>query len=176
MKVLLHICCGPCASACLERLRSEGHEVSLFFSNANIAPEEEKGRRLAAAVKLAAATDCELVADTSVTHEEWLGKVAAGYETSPEGGDRCRRCFEFNLRRAAAYAEENGFDAFTTSLTVSPHKRSETVFEAGRAAGGEKFMEANFKKKDGFRRSLELSASYELYRQSYCGCEFSMRK
>lgn len=175
MKILLHMCCGPCASACLERLRGEGHDVNLFFSNANIAPEEEYQKRLETAKKLADSTDCKIVEDKGVTHAEWLRNVANGFEQCKEGGDRCRRCFEFNLRRAAAYASENGYDAFTTSLTVSPHKRSETVFEAGKSAGGDKFLEENFKKKDGFKRSLELSAQFGLYRQSYCGCEFSLR-
>ena len=175
-KILLHICCGPCASACVERLRGEGHDVTLFFSNANIAPKEEYARRLEAAGQLADAVGAPLVEDAGVTHDDWLEQVARGFEAAPEGGSRCRRCFAFNLARAAAYAEAHGFEKFTTSLTVSPHKRSETVFEAGREVGGGAFAEENFKKRDGFRRSLELSAQYGLYRQNYCGCEFSRRQ
>ena len=174
-KVLLHICCGPCASACVERLRGEGHDVTLFFSNANIAPKEEYARRLEAAGQLADAVGAPLVEDAGVTHDDWLEQVARGFEAAPEGGSRCRRCFAFNLARAARHAAENGFDAFTTSLTVSPHKRSATVFEAGREAGGDRFMEEDFKKRDGFRRSIELAKLYGLYRQDYCGCEFSRR-
>ena len=175
-KILLHICCGPCASACVERLKAAGHEVTMFFSNANIAPEGECDKRFEAAQTLAAATGTEIVRDTEVTHAEWLERVARGFEQEPEGGARCRRCFEFNLARAAKFARENGFDKFTTSLTVSPHKRSATVFEAGHAAGGDAFAEENFKKRNGFKRSLELSEQYGLYRQSYCGCEFSRRE
>lgn len=174
-KVLLHICCGPCASACVERLRTLGHEVVLYFSNANIAPAGEYEKRLEAARQLASATGTELVEDRGASHGEWLDVVAKGFEDEPEGGARCRRCFAFNLARAAKYAAERGFDKVTTSLTVSPHKRSATVFEAGRTACGAAFLEENFKKRDGFRRSLELSAEYGLYRQAYCGCEFSLR-
>ena len=174
-KILLHICCGPCASACIERLREEGFDVTLFFSNANIAPQEEYEHRRETAKRLAEFTDTPFIEDAGASHAEWLEKVAKGFENEPEGGARCRRCFAFNLARAAAYAKAHGFEKFTTSLTVSPHKRSETVFEAGREVGGGAFAEENFKKRDGFRRSLELSAQYGLYRQNYCGCEFSHR-
>lgn len=169
------MCCGPCASACLERLRAEGHEVSLFFSNANIAPEDEYKRRFDTACKLASATNTPIVEDSGVSHQEWLKEVASGLESEREGGERCKRCFAFNLRRAAEFARENGFDEFTTSLTVSPHKRSALVFEAGKEAGGEAFLAEDFKKRNGFLRSIELSEAMELYRQDYCGCEFSLR-
>lgn len=174
-KILLHTCCGPCASACIERLREEGFDVTLFFSNANIAPQEEYARRRDTARHLAELTGAGFVEDEEASHNEWLETVAKGFEGEPEGGTRCRRCFEFNLARAAAYAKGHGFGKFTTSLTVSPHKRSATVFEAGREAGGEAFAEMDFKKRDGFRRSVALAAEYGLYRQSYCGCEYSMR-
>jgi predicted adenine nucleotide alpha hydrolase (AANH) superfamily ATPase len=174
-KILLHICCGPCASACIERLRHEGFDVTLFFSNANIAPRDEYELRRDTARRLAEITEADFVEDTDASHQEWLENVAKGLEGEPEGGARCRRCFAFNMSRAAAYAKENGFEKFTTSLTVSPHKRSATVFEAGREAGGEAFAEIDFKKRDGFKRSVTLAAEYGLYRQSYCGCEFSLR-
>lgn len=178
--ILLHACCGPCASACVERLRREGRRPTIFFSNANIAPDVEYARRLDSARKLADAMGVEFVEDDGVTHGEWLEKVAKGYESEPEGGERCRRCFAFNLARAAAFASANGFDEFTTSLTVSPHKRSATVFEAGRAAaagegGAAAFAEFDFKKADGFLRSIALAREFGLYRQTWCGCEFSRR-
>ncbi len=172
-KILLHICCGPCATACIERLKEQGHEVTLFFCNPNIAPNTEYKRRLDAAKALAEAISVPLTEDYTVTHDDWLNGAANGFEAEPEGGKRCQRCFEFNLSRAAEYAEENGFEFFTTSLTVSPHKRSEMVFSAGKKVGGEKFFEENFKKRDGFKRSLVLTEKYGLYRQTYCGCEFS---
>lgn len=174
-RILLHMCCGPCASACLERLRAEGHEVTLFFSNANIAPDSEYRRRFSAADKLATATNTPLVEDSEVSHAEWLKEVASGLEDEPEGGERCRRCFAFNLKRAASFAKDNGYDIFTTSLTVSPHKRSALVFMVGREVGGDTFLEEDFKKRNGFLRSIELSEALGLYRQDYCGCEFSLR-
>lgn len=172
-RVLLHACCGPCSSACIERLRDEGKEVTVFYSDANIAPASEYRRRRDNARKLAEEMGVPFVEDTGADHGDWLEKVAKGLEDAPEGGARCRRCFEYNLRRTAAYAEARGFPLFTTSLTVSPHKRSELVFEAGRAAGGDRFLAEDFKKKEGFKRSVVLAKEHGLYRQRFCGCEFS---
>lgn len=174
--LLLHVCCGPCASACVERLVEEGRKPVLFFSNANIAPREEYLRRRDAARFLAEHDGLEFVEDTAASHDEWLEKVAKGYEDAPEGGERCRRCFEFSLSRAADFADSAKFKAVATSLTVSPHKRSATVFEAGHAATSghaATFEEYDFKKKGGFLRSVERAKELGLYRQHYCGCEFS---
>jgi len=200
MKVLLHSCCGPCASACVPRLKEFGHDVTMLFANSNISDEEEFEKRKAAAQQLA---DADGVALESLPydHGEWLREVAAGYENEPEKGARCERCFRYNLAKTAAFAAAHGFDAFTTSLTVSPHKVSEQVFEAGLAAEAEvkgkgegeqrrnndsivqpstsslrpRFLEENFKKHEGFKRSLSRSAELGLYRQSWCGCEFSKK-
>ncbi|MBR0055716.1 MAG: epoxyqueuosine reductase QueH, partial [Kiritimatiellae bacterium] len=173
--ILLHTCCGPCASACAERLKGEGRRPTLFFSNANIAPEEEYARRREAARRLAEVFGLDFIEDTGASHKDWLASVARGLEDAPEGGERCCRCFEFSLSRAAAFAAAQGFPEFTTSLTVSPHKRSATVFDAGRAAAasaqGAAFAEYDFKKHDGFRRSVALARELGLYRQDYCGCE-----
>jgi predicted adenine nucleotide alpha hydrolase (AANH) superfamily ATPase len=169
-KILLHVCCGPCAAHCVEVLRKE-YEVTLFFSNSNIVPEQEYRRRLGAARELAGAARLPLVEDV-YEHDMWLEHVR-GCEAEPEGGRRCAKCFEYNLGRAAAYARETGFDAFTTTLTVSPHKDSATIFRTGMEQG--RFLPVNFKKNDGFKRSSELSREYGLYRQSYCGCEFCRR-
>ena len=171
MKVALHVCCGPCASACVPALRDLGNEVSLFFSNSNIDTEAEFEKRLANARKLAEADGVELVAD-SYDHEDWLEKVAKGFEDAPEKGARCARCFRYSLARTAAWAAERGYEAFTTSLTVSPHKPSEKVFAA---SDDPRFMRENFKKRDGFMLSVRRSAELGLYRQPYCGCEFSRR-
>ena len=189
MKVALHVCCGPCASACVPALHDHGNEVVLFFSNSNIDTEEEFEKRLANARKLAEAEGVEIVAD-AYDHADWLEKVAKGLEDAPEKGARCAKCFRYNLARAAAWAAEHGCEAFTTSLTVSPHKVSAMVFAAGedaaweasaKACGGSaaaapKFLPVDFKKKDGFLRSLRRAAELGLYRQSYCGCEFSRRQ
>ena len=188
MKVALHVCCGPCASACVSALRDLGNEVVLFFSNSNIDTEEEFERRLANAQKLAEAEGVEIVAD-AYDHADWLEKVAKGLEDAPEKGARCAKCFRYNLARTAAWAAAHGCEAFTTSLTVSPHKVSRMVFEAGAdaawtvsakdcggsAAAAPEFLPVDFKKKDGFLRSLRRAAELALYRQSYCGCEFSRR-
>ena len=160
--------------------------MALFFSNSNIDTRDEFEKRLAAARRLAGADGVEMFVD-EYNHADWLEKVAAGCEDEPEKGARCARCFRYSLERAARYAAEHGFEAFTTSLTVSPHKVSPMVFAAGMDAawavstaecGGvsapaPQFLEVDFKKHDGFLLSLRRSAELELYRQGYCGCEFS---
>ena len=171
MKVVLHSCCGPCASACVPRLRERGDAVTMFFSNSNIDSREEYERRLAAARKLAAAEGVELVAD-AYDHETWLREVAAGCEDAPEKGVRCERCYRYNLARTAAFAAANGFDGFTTSLTVSPHKPSAKIFAA---SDDPRFLHEDFKKREGFKLSVRRAAELGLYRQAYCGCEFSRR-
>jgi predicted adenine nucleotide alpha hydrolase (AANH) superfamily ATPase len=153
------------------RLRGEGHDVTMFYSNSNIDTPEEFEKRLAAAKTLAEADSVELVAD-GYDHGSWLREVAAGLENAPEKGARCEKCFRFNLARTARYAAEHGFDAFATSLTVSPHKVSSRIFEASEDG---RFLKADFKKRDGFKESLKRSSELGLYRQGYCGCEFSRK-
>jgi len=153
--------------------------VTLFFSNCNLDTAAEYERRLAAARTLGAADGVAVVAD-AYDHAAWRAEVAAGHEEAPEKGARCARCFRYSLARTAAYAAAHGFDAFASSLTVSPHKVSSMVFAAGRDAaasvpGAPAFLEADFKKRDGFLLSRRRSAELGLYRQDYCGCEFSRR-
>jgi len=167
-RVLLHTCCGPCAAHCAAELMRDS-DVTLFFSNSNIHPRAEYERRLEQARKLAGILRVPLVEDP-YDHESWL-RAVAGLESQPEKGARCAACFEFSLGRTAGYASANGFSAFTTTLSVSPHKHSPTLFSVGGAHAG--FVAVDFKKRDGFRRSMELAARYGLYRQDYCGCEFS---
>lgn len=171
-RLLLHVCCAPCSMHCIETIKKD-YDLVLFFSNSNIWPEEEYKKRLGNARKIADAYSIELVED-DYNHKAWLEHIK-GFESEPEGGKRCAKCFEFNLRRAAEYAEKNSFDYFTTTLTISPHKDSKTIFEIGKRLS-DRFFEMDFKKKDGFSHSTELSKKLNLYRQSYCGCEFSMRK
>ncbi len=161
-----------CAAACAERLRAEGLEPVLFFSNSNIAPREEYDLRLNAARQLAAARDLELIED-KYDHAAWL-KAIEGYEEEPEKGKRCERCFDFSFGRTAAYVREHGYEGFTSTLTVSPHKVSRMVFAAGKKYP--EFIDHDFKKKDGFRRSQILSRELGLYHQHYCGCEFSLKE
>lgn len=174
--VLLHVCCGPCASHCVPELKAAGRTPVLFFSNSNLDSREEYERRLAAAKRLAEAEGVRLVADP-YDPAAWE-RAVAGLEGEPEGGARCDRCFRFNLGRAAAAAAAGGFAAFSTSLTVSPHKNSARVFAAGRDAaagtpGAPPLLETDFKKKDGFLDSVRRARALGLYRQSYCGCRFS---
>ena len=156
-------------------LLSAGDDVSLLFANSNIDTREEFEKRLREAEKLAAA-DGVTIAALPYDHEEWLREVAAGYEHEPEKGERCARCFRYNLGKAAEYARANGFDAFATSLTVSPHKASPTIFSAAEdaaKASGSHFAPWDFKRGGGYARSVARAAELGLYRQSYCGCEFS---
>lgn len=184
--ILLHACCGPCLTHCVEFLRSQEYEPTIFFSDSNIMPLEEYQRRRDAARDYAVKAKVEFIED-AYDNERWLASIK-GLEDEPEGGKRCAACFRHNLRRAADYACEQGFAEITSTLTVSPHKRSIMVFEAGeamtQAAAAQhpdlstppKFVSFDFKKKNGFLNSLRLAALYDLYRQTYCGCSFSRRK
>lgn len=187
--VLLHTCCGPCASASLERLVREGCRTVLYYSNSNICSPEEYEKRLESVRILAGQTGSELIIDP-YDHETWLEGVA-GFEEEPEGGRRCARCFRFSLSRTFIKAQELGVRHFSTTLTISPHKNSRLIFSVGREiagqpgkpaavkrhgmAAGPLFLEIDFKKQGGFQRSVELSKEYGLYRQDFCGCEFSLR-
>jgi hypothetical protein len=184
-KILLHACCGPCSTHCVETLRAQDYEPTLFYSNSNIMPVEEYRRRLDAIRLFSKAADVDLIEDAH-DNDAWLGAVR-GLEEEKEGGMRCSLCFRYNLGRAADYAVKHGFAEFTTSLTVSPHKRSAQVFEAGDSAAAQvaaahselsdipQFMHVDFKKNNGFLNSKRLSEQYGLYRQTYCGCVFSMK-
>ena len=170
-KILLHCCCAVCASSCIERLLREGFSVTLFFSNSNIAPKEEYDRRLDAMRKLAGITGLELIED-DYDHAAWR-RAVSGLEAEPERGKRCPECFRYSLTRTSERAAALGIDRFTTSLTVSPLKDSRTIFAVGNAFPG--FEAIDFKKRDGYLRSGILAREYGLYRQQYCGCEFSFR-
>ena len=170
-RVLLHACCGPCASHAVEELRLGGHDVTILFANANLAPPGEFERRLAATRQLAEYLAVPLLVDPP-DHVAWLGAVQ-GLEREPEGGARCRACFRYNLGRAASWLSRTGCDTFTTSLTISPLKRTADVLAAGQAAGGSQFLPIDFSRNNGFQRSVALSKKIGLYRQRDCGCEFS---
>ena len=149
-----------------------GREVTMLFANSNIDTKEEFDKRLREAEKLAAVDGVKIVA-LPYDHAEWMREVAAGYEHEPEKGARCARCFRYNLTKAAEYAKAHGFDEFTTSLTVSPHKVSAMIFSA---LDDPMFLKTDFKKKEGFKLSVRRTEELGLYRQSYCGCEFSKRE
>lgn len=175
MNVLLHTCCAPCASHCVHVLRAAGHAVTLFFSNANLSPESEYRRRLDAVHTLSARFDVPVIVDVT-SHDDWLQEVAAGFEAEPEKGARCTRCFGYSLNRTYQAMQARGFDGFTTSLTISPHKSSSRIFEVGRHLAEKHFLAIDFKKNNGFQHSMRLAVELGLYRQRTCGCEFSVSR
>lgn len=173
MKVLLHICCSVCATSVIERLRSEGHDVVGLFYNPNIHPHEEYQKRLAEAKKVAEQMNFELV-EGEYNTLDWF-RLTDSYKNAPEGEKRCNICFEMRLKYTWKYLRSKNFDMFTTTLTVSPHKKSSKINEIGQNIGNSLFLAADFKKKDGFNRAIQLAKEMNLYHQHYCGCKYSMK-
>lgn len=179
-KLLIHSCCAPCSSYVLEYL-SQYFDITIFYFNPNIYPEGEYIRRVEEQKQLIQAMP--LASKVSFRQGEYQPldyyQAIKGLEKEPEGGDRCFVCYELRLREAAMLAKEGGYDYFTTTLSISPHKKSEKLNEIGRklaAEYGVAYLPSDFKKKNGYKRSIELSKEYNLYRQDYCGCVFSMRE
>jgi len=173
MNIVLHICCGVCAAGVAERLLAEGHDILGLFYNPNIHPTHEYQKRLEAARMVAKGLGFPLV-DAPYTPQAWL-KETKGLEDEPEGGKRCPVCFRLRLEQTHIYMQEHGYDAFASTLTVSPHKDAEAINRIGREIGGEGFLARDFKKQDGFHRAIELAKKWGLYRQNYCGCLYSRR-
>ena len=175
-KLLLHSCCGPCSSAVLERL-AEHFEVTVLYYNPNIEPEEEYRHRLSEQERLLSLLPDRIPLLKCAYDHEAFNAFAPQMADEPEGGARCLACFALRLNYTAAQAKKHGFEYFTTTLSVSPHKNADNVNRIGAEAGektGVKYLFADFKKRNGYLRSLELSREYELYRQNYCGCKYSM--
>ena len=176
-RVLLHSCCGPCSSAVLEYL-TQYFDVTLLWYNPNIYPREEFDRRFKTQVELI--EKMGLAEKVSVLAEPWKSEDyyarIKGLEDEPEGGRRCEACFRLRLIEAARLAKHYGFDYFCTTLTLSRHKDADLINrlgeEIGRAAGVS-WLPSDFKKRVGYKRSIELSRQYGLYRQEYCGCLYS---
>lgn len=173
MKVLLHVCCGVCAAGVVERLTSEGHEVIGLFYNPNIHPTEEYHRRLEVANRVAEEFGFPLIVSL-YEPDEWF-QEAEPLAAEPEGGKRCEACFQLRLQKACDYMVEQQADAFTTTLTIGPQKSADIINRIGRDIGGERFLVRDFKKKAGFQRAMELAKQWQLYRQDYCGCIYSIR-
>ena len=176
-RLLLHSCCAPCSSYVLEYL-SDYFEITVFYYNPNIYPESEYTKRLL--------EQQQLISDMRFRHpvsflaghydKDKFYDTVRGLEHVKEGGERCFKCYELRLREAAKIALQGGFDYFTTTLTISPMKNAEKLNSIGRMVSeeyGVKYLESDFKKKNGYKRSIELSKEYGLYRQDYCGCVFS---
>ena len=175
--LLLHSCCAPCSSYCLEYL-SQYFKITVFYYNPNIYPEEEYTKRVAEQQhfieRLPAKYPISFVEGTY--DKECFYEMARGLEDVKEGGERCFRCYELRLRKTCETAKAGGFDYFTTTLTISPLKNSVRLNEIGLKLSEEydmPYLLSDFKKKEGYKRSIELSHEYNLYRQNYCGCVYS---
>lgn len=176
-KLFLHSCCAPCSSYVLEYL-SQYFEITVFYYNPNIYPEEEYRKRVVEQrqfiQKLTPVYPIHLIEGTYDPNSFY--QIAKGHEEEREGGERCFACYRLRLEEAAKYARENGFDYFTTTLTISPYKNAQKLNEIGKELSlqyGVAYLYSDFKKKNGYKRSIELSAQYNLYRQDYCGCVYS---
>lgn len=178
-RLLLHSCCAPCSSYCLEYL-TNFFRVTILYYNPNITDELEYHKRVEEQKRLIA----ELPAKNPVTFVEGsyepgeFYKIAKGLEAAPEGGERCFKCYRLRLEYAANYAKQHGFDYFCTTLSISPMKNAAKLNEIGNELSriySVNWLPSDFKKRNGYKRSIELSREYDLYRQNYCGCEFSKR-
>lgn len=179
-RLLLHSCCAPCSSYCLEYL-SQYFSITLLFYNPNISPKEEFDKRAEELRRLVSQIPMKHPAAVEVpdySPEEFYSAVK-GMEDLPEGGERCFVCYRLRLEKAAEYAAKNGFDYFCSTLSISPMKNAAKLNEIGAELSEVypvKLLPADFKKKGGYLRSIELSREYGLYRQNYCGCVFSKQE
>lgn len=175
--LLLHSCCAPCSSYCIEYL-SRYFKITVFYYNPNISEEQEYRKRVKEQMRLIASMPVQhpvLFVEGDYHPEEFFA-MAKGLEHCPEGGERCFRCYEMRLRAAALKAKELGADYFATTLSISPLKNAEKINEIGERLSGElgiAYLVSDFKKREGYKRSIELSKEYGLYRQNFCGCAFS---
>jgi predicted adenine nucleotide alpha hydrolase (AANH) superfamily ATPase len=174
-RLLAHVCCAPDALYVVGLLQAD-YRVTAFFYNPNIQPREEYLRRRAELDRVVRMLGCEL-REEPPDEERWL-RLTARFRDEPEMGRRCLICYAMRLERTAAAAARDGYDLFTTVMSVSPHKKADVLNRMGTMLGRRRrvpFLEADFKKKDGFKKSVELSRSHGLYRQDYCGCLSSRR-
>lgn len=179
-RLLLHSCCGPCSSYCI-KLLSEHFFVTVYYYNPNIYPPEEfeiRAREQERFIKeFPTKNPVEFVC--AEYDSKRFYDMAKGLEELPEGGNRCFFCYELRLRQSAEYAKNNGFDLFTTTLSISPLKNAQKLNEIGGLLAQEyqlTYLFSDFKKKEGYKKSTELAKEYDMYRQYYCGCEFSKRQ
>ena len=177
-KLLIHSCCAPCSSYVLEYLFKH-FDITLLYYNPNISPKSEFEYRVSELKRLVSEMplDKEINIEIPEYNDREFYDEVKGMEDIPEGGERCFKCYEIRLRKAIEYAKENGFEYFTTTLSISPYKNAEKLNEIGEHLSEEygvvKWLPSDFKKKNGYKRSIELSRKYNLYRQDYCGCVYS---
>ena len=178
-RLLLHSCCGPCSSGVIGQVAEE-YQVTLLFYNPNIQPNDEYDRRLEAQKIVVDKMNSEYgygveLIEVDYNPEEFFSKTK-GLEKEREGGARCKECFYLRLDKTASYAKQHGYDIFTTTLSISPHKDYELLNHIGKEMSdkyGVDYMSANFKKNDGYLNSIRNSKKYKIYRQEYCGCIYS---
>lgn len=176
-KLLLHSCCAPCSSYCLSYLATY-FEITVFYYNPNISPADEYRKRVEEQKRLI--NELPVVHKVSFVEGKYnpdcFTDMAKGMEKLPEGGERCFACYELRQREAAIFAKNNGYDFFTTTLSISPHKNAQKLNEIGlklQEEYGVRYLVSDFKKKGGYQESIRLSKEYNLYRQNYCGCIYS---
>ena len=179
-RLLLHSCCAPCSSCTIERL-AEHFYVTILYYNPNIEPAEEYEKRKSEQIRFLKVFKSKYPIDMiDIDYDnEKFHEVIKGLENEPEGGARCAKCFRLRLEKTAAIAKEKGFDYFGTTLTVSPHKNSQVINKIGEVLENEykvPFLYSDFKKREGYKRSIELSCMFNLYRQCYCGCLYSLEE
>lgn len=176
-KLLLHVCCAPCSSHVLETLENE-YEITAFFYNPNITEESEYQKRIEELNRFVGEAPFaqNVVVEEGPYEPNLFFDMSKGLEEEPERGSRCYKCYEMRLRESAKYAKEHGYDLFTTTLSISPHKNAAWLNEIGMRLAEEygiDYLYSDFKKKNGYARSIQLSKEYNLYRQNYCGCIYS---
>ena len=174
-RLLLHSCCAPCSSYVMEYLAAH-FDITIFYYNPNISPESEFRFRAEEQTRLIEEMGLGISYQLGRYDPERFFALAKGLEQEKEGGERCARCFRLRLEETAQLAKEQGFDYFTTTLSISPHKNAQVLNRLGEEIGnayGVPYLFSDFKKKNGYRRSCELSTEYNLYRQDYCGCIYS---
>lgn len=169
-RLLLHSCCAPCSSSVIEKLKGD-FSLTVLFYNPNIEPYVEYTKRKEEQIKLLKKLNIDYL-EIDYLNEEFINKVI-GFEKEKEGGRRCWLCYELRLEKTAELAKKYNFNYFTTTLTVSPYKNSKIINEIGKNLEEKyqvKYLISDFKKEDGYKKSIELSKKYNLYRQNYCGC------
>ena len=177
--LLLHACCAPCSSAVLERI-GNFFKVTIFYYNPNITNEEEYRKRIDEIKRFISSFKTKYPISLEEGNYEPMEffKISRGLEKEPERGKRCYKCYHLRLNETAKIAEKLGYDYFCTTLTLSPHKNSNWINEIGEDLNNKynsTYLYSDFKKKNGYKRSIELSSEYNLYRQNYCGCVYSIR-
>ena len=179
-RILLHSCCAPCSS-CVITFLTKYFDITILYYNPNIAPIEEYNKRKKEQIKLISKIDSIGkidILDCDYDNDIYEEKIK-GYEECPERGERCTICFNLRLEKTAKIAKDNNYDYFCSTLTVSPYKNAKLINEIGKNLENKyniKWLYSDFKKADGYKKSIELSKKYNLYRQDYCGCIYSQRK